>query len=98
MTTITVHLKITGRVQGVGYRESLRMVADALEVTGWVRNCGDGSVEATLQGEESAVERVIEWCQNGPPDASVQYVNTNLLAANAPYTVFTRLPDAKPDG
>jgi acylphosphatase len=60
MTIITVHLKITGRVQGVGYRESLRMVADALDVTGWVRNCADGSVEATLQGEEGAVERVIE--------------------------------------
>ena len=98
MTTITVHLKITGRVQGVGYRESLRMVADALEVTGWVRNCADGSVEATLQGEEQHVERVIEWCQNGPPDASVQYVNTTLRNASEQYTAFTRLSDVNTDG
>lgn len=94
MNTITVHLNITGRVQGVGFRESLRMVAEALEMTGWVRNCADGSVEATLQGEESAVERVIEWCQNGPPDASVQYVNTTLQNASERYTAFARLSDA----
>jgi acylphosphatase len=94
MTTITVHLNITGRVQGVGYRESLRLVADALAVTGWVRNCADGNVEATLQGEEQAVEGVIAWCHNGPPDASVQYVNTNLLTTEKHYTAFARLPDA----
>ena len=98
MTTITVHLKITGHVQGVGFRESLRLVADALDVTGWVRNCADGtancSVEATLQGEESHVERVIAWCHNGPPSASIQYVNANLVANDKHYPAFARLPDA----
>lgn len=97
MTTITVHLSITGRVHGVGYRESLRLVADALGVTGWVRNCADGSVEATLQGEEQAVEGVIAWCHNGPPNASVQYVNTSLLTAEKHYPLFARLPDATTD-
>jgi acylphosphatase len=59
---ITLHLNITGRVQGVGYRDSLRMIAQALNVTGWVRNKEDGSVEAIVQGEEQDVERVVAWC------------------------------------
>ncbi len=97
MTTITVHLSITGRVQGVGYRESLRLVADALGVKGWVRNCAAGSVEATLQGEVQAVEGVIAWCHNGPPNASVQYVNSTLRVTEEHYTAFTRLPDTSTD-
>ena len=56
---ITLHLNITGRVQGVGYRDSLRMIAQALNVTGWVRNIEDGSVQALVQGEEQDVERVV---------------------------------------
>ena len=43
--TVTVRITITGRVQGVGFRESMRSVAQALELNGWVRNCEDGSVE-----------------------------------------------------
>ncbi len=75
---ITLHLNITGRVQGVGYRDSLRMIAQALNVTGWVRNVEDGSVEAIVQGEEQDVERVVAWCHNGPPGANVKYVNATL--------------------
>jgi len=98
MTVITVHLSITGRVQGVGYRESLCLVADALEVTGWVRNRADGSVEATLHGDEQHVEGAIAWCHNGPPNASVQYVNANQIATEDYFTAFSRLPDANADG
>ena len=95
MNTITVHLVITGRVQGVGYRESMRMVAQALDVTGWVRNCADGSVEATVQGEEQAVERLIAWCHNGPPGANVQFVKADLIEATDAFIAFSRLPDAE---
>jgi len=97
MNIISVHIKITGRVQGVGYREAMRMVAQALDVTGWVRNLQDNSVEARLYGEEAMVERLITWCHNGPPGANVQYVEANLVAASAAtekFIQFSRLPDA----
>jgi acylphosphatase len=94
MNRISVHLQITGRVQGVGFRDSLRMVAQALDITGWVRNLADGSVEALLQGDEAAVERAIAWCHNGPPGANVRYVEANLVQTNEEYIAFSRLPDA----
>lgn len=91
---ITLHLNITGRVQGVGYRESLRMIAQALNVTGWTRNKEDGSVEAMVQGEEQDVERVIAWCHNGPPGANVKYVNATLADSQQAFIAFSRVPDA----
>ncbi|MCA3034149.1 MAG: acylphosphatase, partial [Rhodocyclaceae bacterium] len=66
MSVVSVHMRITGRVQGVGFRESMRLVAQALDVTGWVRNLADASVEAVVQGDEAAVERLVGWCHNGP--------------------------------
>jgi acylphosphatase len=64
---VTRHLRVSGRVQGVGYREALRREALACGLAGWVRNRRDGTVEALLQGEAGAVERVIAWAQRGPP-------------------------------
>ena len=91
--TITVRLEITGRVQGVGFRESMRAVAQALEVNGWVRNREDGSVEAMLQGAEHDVERLVAWCHNGPPGANVKYVNANLVQDSETFIAFTRWPN-----
>ena len=91
--TVTVHLKITGRVQGVGFRESMRAVAGALDINGWVRNMQDGSVEATAQGNEFAVEQLVAWCHNGPPGANVKYVNAELVDASETFIAFTRWPD-----
>ena len=91
---ITLHLNITGRVQGVGYRDSLRMIAQALNVTGWVRNKEDGNVEAIVQGEEPDVERVVAWCHNGPPGANVKYVNATLAENQDSFIAFSRVPDA----
>jgi len=68
------HLKITGRVQGVSFRYYMNDKARGLGVTGWVRNCGDGSVEATLSGPREAVEKVISWARRGPPAAEVRHV------------------------
>jgi acylphosphatase len=59
-------LRITGRVQGVGYRAWAIETAARLGVRGWVRNRGDGSVEALVIGTEEAVAAVIEACRNGP--------------------------------
>lgn len=94
MKIISVRLEVSGRVQGVGYRDSMRMVAQALDVRGWVRNLADGNVEALLQGEELMVERLIAWCHNGPPGASVRFVQADLIDTSEQYIAFSRLPDA----
>jgi acylphosphatase len=91
---ITVHLSITGRVQGVGFRESMRAVAEALQVRGWVRNRLDESVEAIAQGAEADLERLIAWCHNGPPGANVRFVEARIVDAKDTYIAFTRWPTA----
>lgn len=91
--TVTVRLAITGRVQGVGFRESMRAVAQALEINGWVRNCEDGSVEAVTQGDEFAIEQLVAWCHNGPPGANVKFVNAELVESSETFIAFTRWPD-----
>ena len=70
----THHLRIHGRVQGVWYRESMRVEAERLGVAGWVRNTPDGSVEAVIQGPAEAVDALIEWARGGPPQARVDRV------------------------
>jgi acylphosphatase len=67
-------LLIRGRVQGVGYRQSMRDEAVRLGCTGWVRNRTDGSVEAIVQGPEATVEELIVWSRRGPPAARVDRV------------------------
>jgi acylphosphatase len=61
-------------VQGVGFRMYMQREAERHAVTGWVRNRTDGSVEAIVQGEAVAVERIIAWARQGPPSARVTHV------------------------
>ncbi len=68
------HLKISGLVQGVGYRDAMCREADRHGVTGWVRNCRDGTVEAVVDGAPGAVETIIGWARRGPPAARVAEV------------------------
>ena len=65
------HVIVSGRVQGVWFRGNTQRAAAAAGVRGWVRNLPDRRVEAVLQGERTAVERVIELLRTGPPGASV---------------------------
>jgi acylphosphatase len=73
----TLRLIVTGRVQGVGYRDSLRREAQRRGIAGWVRNRGDGSVEAVLQGTQDAVDATIAWARRGPALARVLEVRTH---------------------
>lgn len=64
--------KVAGRVQGVSFRYYTARLAWQLELTGWVRNAADGSVELEVQGEVSAVEALLDWAASGPPHARVE--------------------------
>jgi len=70
----TLHLVIHGRVQGVFFRDSMRREAQRLGVSGWARNTADGTVEAMLQGEQSAVDSLVQWAHRGPQLARVSRV------------------------
>ena len=72
---IARRLVVRGRVQGVGFRHATGVAAASFGVAGWVRNRQDGSVEALVQGEPDAVERMIAWCRRGPPSARVTSVD-----------------------
>jgi acylphosphatase len=69
-----VKARITGRVQGVGFRWSTRAKAEELGVAGWVRNLSDGGVEAWIEGEPSRVRAMADWLREGPRFASVKRV------------------------
>lgn len=84
-----VHLVIRGTVQGVFYRATARDTARSLGVTGWVRNRPDGSVEAVVEGEANAVEKMIAWCQKGPPMASVSEVEVSWETYRGAFDNFT---------
>ena len=73
---ITRRLRIKGRVHGVGYRMSLLAMAEQLALKGWTRNRRDGSVEALVQGEAAAIEDLIAWARQGPPNARVDEVES----------------------
>ena len=74
ITMCRVHVWIRGRVQGVWFRDTCSTEARITGVSGWVRNCADGRVEAVFEGPEPAVERMVRWCETGPPRAIVSEV------------------------
>jgi acylphosphatase len=88
MGDIRVHLVITGRVQGVFFRESTRHKADSLGLTGWVRNRPDGTVEAVAEGPEKDVRALVAWCHHGPPAARVDRVAQTPEATTGAFGSF----------
>lgn len=76
MSATARRIVVRGRVQGVGFRYAMVRVARDAGVEGWVRNRRDGTVEAHVQGEVVAVERVVAWCRRGPPAAEVSAIES----------------------
>ncbi len=86
---VRAHLVVKGVVQGVFFRANMRRVAMENGVTGWVRNLPDGrTVEAVLEGDREAVERVICWSLHGPPEAVVEEASVKFLPYQGEYTSF----------
>jgi acylphosphatase len=71
------HVTVTGRVQGVFFRVWTKEQADALGISGWVRNCPDGDVEAHLEGDAEAVQQMIEAMRRGPDGAKVEQLDVD---------------------
>ena len=71
---VRAHLLVSGRVQGVYFRQSTLLEAQNLGVNGWVRNLMDGRVEAVFEGEEHSVKTLVNYCRQGPPAARVNNV------------------------
>ncbi|MBD1400153.1 acylphosphatase [Pelovirga terrestris] len=88
MTSISAKVRISGRVQGVWFRQSTREQAAELGVTGWCRNCPDGSVEAVFQGDEKIVNAIIDWCHQGPKLAQVEHVHIEWLDSGGVFNSF----------
>ena len=79
-----LHLRIYGRVQGVGFRESMRHEAQRLGISGWVRNRADGTVEAIIvSNDKAAVSAMLEWCRMGPSLARVEKVEQTDTTDNS---------------
>ncbi|MOA13568.1 Acylphosphatase [compost metagenome] len=74
MARICLHGYVSGKVQGVYYRQSTQEEADRLELDGWVRNLADGRVEVLVEGEEVPVRELAAWLERGPADAQVTAV------------------------
>lgn len=70
---------VKGKVQGVFFRHSTREKARSVGLAGWVKNLGDGSVEILAVGQRASVEKLVDWCHLGPPNARVEKVDVEWL-------------------
>jgi acylphosphatase len=83
-----VHIYVSGSVQGVFFRRSMRNKAIELGVKGYVRNLDDGRVYAVLEGEEAPIRNLIEWCKTGPPGAEVEKVEVTSEEYGGEFQTF----------
>ena len=79
---IRTMVTITGLVQGVSFRQHTLQEARRLNVSGWVKNLSDGSVQGCFEGEKGDVEALIEWCHHGPSGARV----TGVTVKHEPFS------------
>jgi acylphosphatase len=79
LAKVTYKVVISGKVQGVSFRACMRDMALSYGVKGWVRNRGDGAVEALVQGEDARVAGLLDWARVGPPGAEVTSVEKHAL-------------------
>lgn len=83
-----VHIKISGRVQGVFFRHHTFEAAVRLGLTGWVRNMPNGGVEVTVEGDENKLDQFILFCKTGPSSARVDNIEIKRLEATGEFNKF----------
>ncbi len=74
MSDKRIRIIVTGKVQGVFFRQALKVMAKKNDIFGWVKNLKDGRVEAVLEGDEEKISRIVEWAHGGPANAIVEDV------------------------
>ncbi len=88
MSKQRVRLFVTGKVQGVFFRQALKVMAIKNSVVGWVRNLEDGRVEALLDGNIDDVNVVVEWAHGGPANSRVDDVVIKIEVFKDEFTTF----------
>ncbi len=86
---VRAHVIISGRVQGVFFRMETKRAADRFGVSGWVRNRPDRTVEAVFEGDRTAVESVLKWCESGPQLAVVHHVDVKWCEPTREFRSFS---------
>jgi acylphosphatase len=86
---IRVKVRIKGLVQGVSFRYYTQQKGLQLQVTGWVRNLPDGSVEGCFEGDDHAVHELVSWCRQGPGPARVDEVSMQQEPYGGEFSSFT---------
>jgi acylphosphatase len=83
-----VHIFVSGRVQGVFFRENTRRLAKSLGIKGWVRNLADGRVKAVFEGEKESLQKMVDWAKKGPALARVNGVEISWEKYQAEFIDF----------
>ncbi|KAF6248622.1 acylphosphatase [Marine Group I thaumarchaeote] len=83
-----IRIIVTGKVQGVFFRQALKVMAKKNYVFGWVKNLKDGRVEAVLEGDENKISRLVEWSHGGPANARVEDVEIRNEKFSGEFTKF----------
>ena len=91
MVKSSVHILVTGKVQGVFFRQATKVVAVKNNVTGWVKNLESGQVEILLEGDAQNVNSVIDWSHNGPANSRVDEIKTKQQEFSGQYSYFNVL-------
>ncbi len=88
MTNRRTRIFVTSKVQGVFFRQALKVMAKNNDIFGWVKNLTDGRVEAVLEGDEERVSRLVEWAHSGPANARVEDVEIRNEKASGEFSKF----------
>jgi acylphosphatase len=88
MVKIRIKVYISGVVQGVFFRVSMRKKGIELGLQGFVQNLDEGCVYAVVEGEETSIRKLVEWCNKGPPGAIVEEVKVKLEEYKGEFQAF----------
>ena len=88
MENKSVHILVTGKVQGVFFRQATKVIAIKNHVTGWIKNLESGQVEILLEGEDQNVNSIVEWCHNGPANSRVDEIKIEQQKFSGQYLNF----------